>query len=89
LNSEKYSALEAETDKIITFLGFSSYPGAGESVHWCLHHLRAAWWGSWWSRHPGQCSTPSGAWGYPGEFLADLVGGLPEGGQFLDAPKQL
>ena len=23
---------------------FSSSPGAGDSVHWCLHHLRAAMW---------------------------------------------
>ena len=61
------------------YLAFSSRPCPGESVHWCLHHLRAA------RRILGRVIILSSVsisqviWGSPGVILTDFLGGKSMG----------
>ena len=65
------------------YLAFSSRPCPGESVHWCLHHLRAA------RRILGRVIILSSVsisqviWGSPGVILTDFLGGKSMGGWLL------
>ena len=55
---------------MITF-STSSCPGAGGSVHWCVHHLRAA-------------GRGSGGVGVGGSFPPQQVIGVPQGSFWLN-----
>ena len=70
---------------MITF-STSSCPGAGGSVHWCVHHLRAAGRGSG-GVGVGGSFPPQQVLGVPQGVYGRIVGWLVKGGVVFDAPE--